>query len=478
MIRFEQSRSVVMVALVLCLGIASASAECTGDCNSDGKVDVGELLTMVNIDLESAPFGKCMPGDVNGDNAISVDEIVTAAHNLLAGCPANLSPTPTPTFGPLGTRHFVLNPSKSAFEAVLSATVHINLGGFQGQTANGDTEPAFLDLQAETPDPVTGVATLNVVNASPYIFASNQMFGITICLRPIVPATAAGAVGCKGGFPFGFQTNINHQIGQVGVDITVAQCESTCEGPSDCGHVESPNQICAAGFVGFPGCRTNADCDSTMGAGDGVCGLGPATCTAPPAQTRACQSDADCDSGACKIGGASCTKDADCGANGPCEPASPPRADGVCGNPEPHPGVCNGPLTVGLLGGDTGPGEVIIAPNSQFDLGGLPIELLIENAPPCGDEGPGQQITFALTSGMSKSTITNAGATTGSTLTFSERGQNFSCADWQDTGGPGRLVLTAPALHLSPTGGDLVTGFVFDGSPNPPTPTPTHTPNK
>ena len=452
-------RSVVIAGAVCCavvLGVVPsiARANCTGDCNTDGRVDVGEVQTMVNIDLGGAMLDKCMAGDVNNDGSISIDEIVTAAHNLLTGCPVN--PTPTPTSGPLGTRHFVLNPARSVFKALVpSLHLTLTLGSFMGQT-NGQTEPAFLDLEAGTPDRATGYTTVNVVRASQYFVASSVMFGmpIAVCLRPMVPVMNAGAIDCKGTLPYSFQTTIDHNIGAVGANgFTAAQCEATCEGPGNCGHVESPNQICAAGFVGGM-CRTNADCDSIMGAGDGVCGLGQATCTMGKTGGP-CQADADCDS-------------------------SPMSGDGVCGNPEPDPGVCNGPLTFSVLPGATGPGAIIIAPNEAFGLNGLPVELSIENTPPCGDEGPGQQITFALTTGTSESMIldvNNSGTNnSGTKATFSAQGQNFSCSDWQDSNGPGRLVLTAPTLNLGGFG-DLLTAFIFDGAPNPPTPTPTQTPS-
>ena len=459
MIRIDGLRNALVATLVVGCGVAfglapaRARAACTGDCNSDGKVDVGEVQTMINIDLDPAQLDKCMPGDVNHDGMITIDEVVGAAHDLLNGCPAN--PTPTPTLGPLGTRHFVLNPATSVFKAVVpSLHLTLTLGSFRGQT-DGQTEPAFLDLVAGKPDPATGYTTVDVMNSSQYFVASSVMFGmpIAVCLRPIVPVVKAGAIDCKGTLPYSFQTMIDHSIGVVGENgFTVMGCETTCNGPDNCGHVESPNQICAAGFVGGM-CRTNAECDSTMGANDGVCGLGPATCTMGKAGQ--CRADGDCDT-------------------------TPTSGDGVCSNPEPDPGVCNGPLTFSVLPGATGPGAVIIAPDEQIGLNGLPVELSIENAPPCGDEGPGQQITFALTTGTSKSTILDVNNTgtngSGMQASFSSQGQNFSCTDWQDTNSPGRLVLTAPTLNLGGFG-DLITAFIFDGAPSPPTPTPTHTPS-
>jgi hypothetical protein len=59
---------------------------CVGDCNQDGSITVGDILTMVNIALGSAQISDCLPGDVNGDGKITVDEILTAVNNALNGC--------------------------------------------------------------------------------------------------------------------------------------------------------------------------------------------------------------------------------------------------------------------------------------------------------------------------------------------------------------------------------------------------------
>lgn len=453
-------RSMVSLAVLwtLIAGPRAARAACTGDCNGNGEVTVDEILIMVNIALGNAAPSACAAGGAGGD--ITVVDIVAAVNNALNGCPATPTPTPSilptgtptpttspgiaPTFGVLGARHFLINPARSPFKVVVGG-LPIVLGNFQGQT-NGVVEPAFMDFEAGQPDPVTGFAAINIVAASEYIFVSNSQFGVTLCIKPLVPVTNAGAIGCNGGVAAGFSTSINHNLGTVGLDgFTEDQCAAMN------GRVEGPNQTCAAGN-GNP-CRRNADCDTTAGAGDGVCGLSPATCTAGKSGS-ACQADADCDT-------------------------TPAAEDGVCGRTQLHPGACNGPLTAGGIPGDTGPGEVIIAPspNTQLILNGLPIELSMEAAAPCGDEGPGDRITFALTSGMSKSTILNANNSPGQTLEVDAQGQNFSCTDWHNAGGPGRLVLGAPAIDI-PTVGDVVTTFTFDGAASPPTPTraPTRTP--
>jgi len=65
----------------------SSCVGCVGDCNRNHVVTVDELLTMVNIDLGSAPIINCLRGDANGDGLITIDEINAAVYNANHGCP-------------------------------------------------------------------------------------------------------------------------------------------------------------------------------------------------------------------------------------------------------------------------------------------------------------------------------------------------------------------------------------------------------
>jgi sugar lactone lactonase YvrE len=71
-------------------------AQCGGDCNGDGQVTVGEIVTMVNIALGNVDLSACTAGDDNHDGQITVNEILTAVIDALSGCPR-----PTPLCQPL-----------------------------------------------------------------------------------------------------------------------------------------------------------------------------------------------------------------------------------------------------------------------------------------------------------------------------------------------------------------------------------------
>jgi hypothetical protein len=68
-------------------GLPSPPPGCSGDCDGDLTVDIGELIRGVNIALEEAPLANCPGFDVNDDGVVSVSELILAVGNALDGCP-------------------------------------------------------------------------------------------------------------------------------------------------------------------------------------------------------------------------------------------------------------------------------------------------------------------------------------------------------------------------------------------------------
>lgn len=333
------------------------------------------------------------------------------------------SPTVTNTFGVLGTRRFVLDEVRSTFQVKIAGGLQITVGRFQGQS-DGQTEAAFLDLEAGQPDE-EGFTLINIPRASEYIYVdAGDLAGFVICIKPRLPVTAAGILGCNGGADASITLDQDHHLGEIGVNgFTAAQCAAMQ------GQIELPYSACAGNADAV--CAENQDCDTSPGANDGMCVNLQARCTAG------------------RVGMLCATND-DCATE---------LNDGQCGMP--HGGVCNGPLVPGIGTGDSGPGELFIVPNpnGEVPLNGLPIELGFEAALPCGDEGPGTPSPFALTTGFARSRVTNANNMLGQTLTFETQGQNFDCHDWENGRG-GRLVLSAPAIDQMLVG-DVATIFTF-----------------
>jgi hypothetical protein len=248
-------------------------------------------------------------------------------------------------------RRFSLNPQSSLIRLLPNPGTAT---GFSG----------FLDLAAGAPDPVSGLATVDIVGASEFL--SVEVAGITLCIKPMVPVARAGVLACSGGIDLGVSSSQDHRIGQVDVNgFTAPDCaaaDGTLEGPSD-----------------------------------------------------------------------------------------------------PHPGVCNGPVEIGPSPEtDSGVGALLIAPDERFDSQGLPAEVTIEeNGGACGTQASGDPTLFGFVSGISRASIPNANNATGVLFQHDEDGENFSCPMWTQENGPGRLVLSVPAVHGLDTG-DLITVFVLD----------------
>jgi hypothetical protein len=155
----------------------------------------------------------------------------TATRTLTPTRSATATSTPTPTPSPtstatptpgLGLRHFSLDPQTSELQLLP------DLGTFTGFSG-------FLDLAAGVPDPVTGLAVVDIVGASDFL--SVQVGAFVLCIKPIVPVSAAGVLACNGGFNLGVTSTQDHNIGTVGANgFTADDCTAaggTVEGATD-----------------------------------------------------------------------------------------------------------------------------------------------------------------------------------------------------------------------------------------------------
>ncbi len=79
-------RDCVSIASDECLTSCACQRPCIGDCFGLGLVSVADLLTGVNIMLDHLPLASCPAFDYNGDDALSIDEIVAGVDALLNGC--------------------------------------------------------------------------------------------------------------------------------------------------------------------------------------------------------------------------------------------------------------------------------------------------------------------------------------------------------------------------------------------------------
>ena len=62
------------------------SITCVGDCDGNGSVSVGELVTGVNIALGSQSVDRCRAFDSSGNQRVEISELVAAVNRALNGC--------------------------------------------------------------------------------------------------------------------------------------------------------------------------------------------------------------------------------------------------------------------------------------------------------------------------------------------------------------------------------------------------------
>jgi len=60
--------------------------DCPGDCDDDGSVTVDEVITGVNIALDTIGLGQCPIFDTDDSGTVTIDELIVAINNALNGC--------------------------------------------------------------------------------------------------------------------------------------------------------------------------------------------------------------------------------------------------------------------------------------------------------------------------------------------------------------------------------------------------------
>jgi hypothetical protein len=78
-------RAIALVMLVAMARPASARV-CTGDCDLDDHVALGEMVLGTNVALGTRGVDDCRAFDVDGDGSVEIDELVAGVANGLDGC--------------------------------------------------------------------------------------------------------------------------------------------------------------------------------------------------------------------------------------------------------------------------------------------------------------------------------------------------------------------------------------------------------
>jgi hypothetical protein len=88
----------LLAAAMLFTAMPSAGQECTADCDGSKGVLINELLRCVAIGLSQADLAECDACDGDGDDAVTVNEVVLAVQFALEGCPRVPPPAAIPRF--------------------------------------------------------------------------------------------------------------------------------------------------------------------------------------------------------------------------------------------------------------------------------------------------------------------------------------------------------------------------------------------
>lgn len=147
--------AVVVAALVWPLP-GSAQPVCVGDCNSDGRVSIEELITGVNIALGSQEISRCPAFDPNDTGSVSIDELISGVNNALNGCPvsglqaARVTSAPSGIDDPLWDSVAPLAPTLATMvSGLLYGDGQLNMSGtYDGLAEFNGGEPANLELRA------------------------------------------------------------------------------------------------------------------------------------------------------------------------------------------------------------------------------------------------------------------------------------------------------------------------------------------
>lgn len=146
-----------MIGLVAAMLLPSAAlaTSCTGDCGGAGVPTAEDVLAVVGIALAGDSPETCPAGDFDGDDAVTVDEVLRAVRFSLEGCPSQVPPTSSAElFAWLGEGDYLDWRSESAVHA--SAGPHfgrvrtfVNDAVFSSLAAGQDAHPVGAALVKE-----------------------------------------------------------------------------------------------------------------------------------------------------------------------------------------------------------------------------------------------------------------------------------------------------------------------------------------
>jgi hypothetical protein len=359
----------------LCLLVSASSAQtCVGDCNGNNEVTINELILGVNIALGNQPITACEAFDCQGTGMVPINCLIQGVNNASNGCPP-VGPTNTPTTGPSDTptetptEGPTLTPTETPEPGVCNLKPGTCMGGAnngQDCTATAQCPGGMCNTSGDISKVEINVAAIPVPLAFP--------------IRGRVRVSPTGT-GTERPFECIIENIDPINIPNIGF-VCITPSDDPCSpGTIDCdgGPDLLGIDVLSDGNIG--NCQSNAACETA------------------------------CDAYCATSGGARQTV----GCTGYCSGSTPQQctADTQCG--DVNNGACNGPDPVGNTADicqcqclNTAAGEATQPGDFQCELGA---SLVVESAAPCDGSDVAIQVGDAcipLTSVTATGKITNS----------------------------------------------------------------------
>ncbi len=458
-----------------------SALECAGDCNGNGTIGIDELVLQVAISLEAEPLARCQAADTNGDTLVSIDELIRGVSGALYGCVPAATPTETqpPMSTPTGEPPTVTpSPLEPTASPTATETGVPEVTATASRTISGAPSTTRTPSRTATQSPAFTATPSRTATQSPAFTATPSLAPTrspTGTASPLASSTRTPSRTPSG--PAGTATITRTVTMTRTRTLTATPTKTVVPGvrrfslnPASSLIRTVPGDLTTTGFQGYLDLALGPEVGNGLRRVDLVgaseflsINLGlPNLCLRPMvpqvgAGVIACAGGADL--------GLTTTQDHNIGVVGVNDFTTEdciPQGGMVESAEDPHPGVCNGP-TFTLPGGvDSGAGALLIAPDPRYDTVGIPVELTILPGP-CATHGPGEAQLFGYVSGLHRVQIFDADNVAGNTFQYDAVGENFSCENFTQENGPGRLVLNIRVLHGGADGEtDVVTVFELD----------------
>jgi hypothetical protein len=280
-------------ALAICLA-APAKAQCVGDCDNSGEVDISDLVLGVNIALGLTSVDMCPSFDCQNDGTVPISCLIRGVNNALNGCPAVSTPTGTPAGTATATVTPITEPPTPTVtpgaECPIAAGVYTTTQvASPSVCTGGPSDGMACTSNTDCPGPQAGYTpfcggSLKVYSFAPFPFPAGGTIKQDVAAASLPDCVHETVVPFPGGFTapnfcvpaLGYTVSVTQTgcgVGRIdsngGSDFTVKEVNDTSDSSATC---NLPQMGCPPGP---PTIGSDASTRVDITVGDGT----PDTCT-------------------------------------------------------------------------------------------------------------------------------------------------------------------------------------------------------